>query len=368
MRNTWASSAALLATIGCVPPGPAVQPIESPIVAGTLDSGDPAMMEFLAIQGTSLSKCTATLVSPHVLLTAAHCIFETQGARYRVFPGGDDRNITARDLLTVASGAFDPAYNNSNPALGHDIGVVVLAAPLTAKPIPINRVTLGTGAVGKAARYIGYGLTDGVTQTGDGIKREATAPIAQIGRALIRIGANPQGTCNGDSGGPLLLDTGAGETIVGVVSFGDDMTCRTNSFFQRLDTQVAWVDEQIAMYDPGSVPGDAGGEPAGDAAAQPAKADAGAARDTVAADTAPAPPLPADAVAPSPPDAEPATGAAAALPDAASPTPPRPMAVHPQELTGGCACRLGGDRRPGPLAAVASLAVALAVRRRRRRR
>src|SRR3954452_7046019 len=117
MRNTWASSTALLATIGCVPPGPAVQPIESPIVAGTLDSGDPAMMEFLAIQGTSLSKCTATLVSPHVLLTAAHCIFETQGARYRVFLGRDDTAITGKDLLPVSAAVFDPQYNNSNPAL-----------------------------------------------------------------------------------------------------------------------------------------------------------------------------------------------------------------------------------------------------------
>ena len=35
-----------------------------PIIAGTTDTGDPAIVELFAIQKTSLAKCTATLVSP----------------------------------------------------------------------------------------------------------------------------------------------------------------------------------------------------------------------------------------------------------------------------------------------------------------
>ena len=101
---------------------------------------------------------------------------------------------------------------------------------------------------------IGYGVTDGVTFAGDGIKRSASAPIAQVTNELIRIGKNPQGTCHGDSGGPLLMDTGSGEALIGVVSFGDSNTCVGNSYFERLDTQMAWVDEQIKEADPRARP------------------------------------------------------------------------------------------------------------------
>src|SRR3954465_11311578 len=69
------------------------------IGAGMASLGDPAIVELVAIQGNALAKCTATLVSPHVLLTAAHCIAETSGARYVVFPGLDDSKVVARDLL-----------------------------------------------------------------------------------------------------------------------------------------------------------------------------------------------------------------------------------------------------------------------------
>jgi MYXO-CTERM domain-containing protein len=48
----------------------------------------------------------------------------------------------------------------------------------------------------------------------------------------------------------FMSDGKGGEVIIGVGSFVDDTTCRRDSFYQRVDTQLAWVDEQIRKYEP----------------------------------------------------------------------------------------------------------------------
>jgi MYXO-CTERM domain-containing protein len=358
----------LAASSGCLAPPPATESVAQPIVAGAADPADPAMVELFAIQRNSVAKCTATLITPRILLTAAHCIFETQGARYRVFLGNDDGNVTAKDLLPVTAAVFDPMYSNN--AVSHDIGVVVLAAPLSIAPVPMNRDPLPATAVGQAARYVGYGLTDGVAQRGDGRKRAATAPIAQITQTLIRIGKNAHGTCNGDSGGPLLMDTGAGEAVIGVVSFGDDATCRTNSFFQRLDTQLAFVDQQIKKYDPGVALPDAGRPAAADGAAPPVRSsDAAPIADVAPPD--PPGPGPLDAAAP-PPDSGPGPDLGA-LPSPPAPVPApdagatgMPVRMVDRAASGGCSCAVGHDGgHGGAVTSLAGLLLAWASVRRR---
>jgi secreted trypsin-like serine protease len=336
--------------LACSAPPDGVGASSRAIVAGAADSADPAIVELVAVQGNALAKCTATLVSPHVLLTAAHCIAETAGARYVIFVGPDDSQVAQKDLLPVSAAIFDPLYND-NPADGHDIAIVALAQPLAIPTVPINRAPLTAAALRAPARYVGYGLTDGVAQSGDGVKRQGTAPIAQIGRNLILIAANPHGTCNGDSGGPLLLDSGAGEAVIGVVSFGDDQACLTNSFFQRIDTQVAWVDQQIARFDPGFLPAADGGV-TGDAGAE-------VARPEPPRDAAPPPPDLAPPVVVPPPDA--ATPQVTTGPTGGITT--APPATSPPKVTGGFGCVVGG--RGGGGGVWLSVLGLLLVRRRR---
>jgi trypsin len=359
-RSSMVLIAGLLAPLACAPPSEEVeQAPPAPIIAGTATTTAPSVVEVFIIGNGSVAKCTATLVTPRVLVTAAHCIKGRTTARYGVFLGNDDGKVTGKDLL-AASATFDPMYGTAGD--GHDLGVVVLAAPLSLPLVPLNRVPLES-AVGKQARYVGYGLTNGVKQTGDGIKRQATDSIAQVTSELIRIGKNPNGTCHGDSGGPLLMDTGGGrEALIGTVSFGDDPTCRGNNYFQRIDTQVAWIDAQIKKYDPGA-----------------GSLDAGAGRDTGAADAGSldagtAPPdtgLP-DAVIPEPADAAvvmPSPGRKDAgsplAADADSPKSDPPGQALRSRASGGCSVAPGTRARGG--AAWAALLLALLVPARRRR-
>ena len=366
MRTTWAQVLSALMAAGCAAPVEEPATVAAPIIAGAANPGDPAIVELFAIGKTSLAKCTATLVSPRVLLTAAHCVYGSRGARFGVFLGADDRKITGKDLLPTSAAVYDPLYND-DPGAGHDIAVIVLATPLALATVPINRAALAASAVGKPARYVGYGLTNGVNATGDGLKRQATAPIAQVTRQLIRIATNPHGTCHGDSGGPLLMDNGAGEAVIGVVSFGNDATCRRDSYFQRLDTQVAWVDEQIKKYDPGAAVPDGGpGSGGGDAAAADARA----------ADTAGAPDAGAQDLGTAP------DSAPSVLPDAAMPRARPPDARAPaggedaadgdesafSQSVAASACALAPPRAPtAGVAWVAGLLLVCACLARRRR-
>jgi V8-like Glu-specific endopeptidase len=376
MRKKFGPVLGVILVAACTVPAEEPETRETPIIAGTANPGDPAIVELFAIGKNSVAKCTTTLISPRVLITAAHCIFDTKGARYGVFLGNDDRKVTGKDLLPVTTALYDPMYN-TDPGNGHDLAVVVLATPLTLAPVPVNRAPLPASTVGKDARYVGYGLTNGVTATGDGIKRMATAPLAQVTGQLIRIATNPHGTCHGDSGGPLLMDNGGGEAIIGIVSFGDDATCRKNSYFQRVDTQVAWVDQQIKKYDPGTTIPEAG---AGGSDAS-VTADA---RPADAAGPADALPGPADAAAGQPPPVfiPPAEhrDAAVALPPAhagdagrAEGGPDAAASADEGEYTqavAGSACAIAPARAPaqGPALAAAGLLASVALARRSRRR
>jgi hypothetical protein len=343
------------------------------IIAGTPVSGDPAIMALLSFKGAQGSRCTATLITPRLLLAAAHCITETPGSERFIFPGDNDRNGTAPGMLAVKAVITNPAYGA--PRQGNDFCIVVLEAPLAIPPVRLNRAALA-GAQGKTVRYVGYGITVVGNLGSGGVKRQNTAPLAQVTDLLLTIAPNANQSCEGDSGGPLLLDRGdgQGEAIIGINSFVDAPACRRNSFFQRVDTQLGWIDEQIKKYDPdGTVPPADGG--AGDAQG-PAIPDAAPEAASPMPAPNPTPPVaPADAQAPATdgpsvtqPTGDAGGGPAPRAPDAGTQVGPAPSAGDD-----GGGCRFSGNASAGGSSGVGTtVAVALlfawSARRRRRSR
>jgi hypothetical protein len=350
LRIPWVVLTGLaVAASGCEAPGSRLESASRAIVAGDLDTGDPAIMELLGFKGNTGVRCTATVITPHLLIAAAHCIVETPGFQRFVFPGNDDRNVAEKDMLPVKTVVFNPLYGN--PRQGNDFCIVVLDRPLAVRPIALNRASLDN-AQGKSVRYVGYGLvTVGDSSTG-GIKRQNTAPLAQVSNILLTIAPNAHGVCEGDSGGPMLLDDGQAESIIGVGSFVDAPACRRDSFYQRVDTQLAWIDEQIQKYEPGGTapPADGG---VIDAGGPPVVADASATPDVNT------PPAVVDAQVPA---ADSAPPMAASTPDAG-----RGAVVRPASHTeGGCSYSRGPRHQVGGALMSALLALAWALRRRRR--
>jgi secreted trypsin-like serine protease len=220
------------------------------IIGGTPTTGDPAIVALYAQKPgeTKGSLCTAEIISPTVVLTAAHCVHPElvgAGAQFSVLTAANltDPNKPS-PRLAVKETHFDPQFSRTNITNGHDIGVAILAQPTTIQPIPFNRAALTSAMVGQPARIVGYGLNDGFQQKGAGIKRTATVKLNGYDDKLVRTGDWIRRICSGDSGGPVLMKINGKETIVGVNSFGF-IFCLGQGYSTRVDRYTSFIDKYL---------------------------------------------------------------------------------------------------------------------------
>jgi V8-like Glu-specific endopeptidase len=186
--------------------------------------------------------CSGTLISPTVVLTAAHC--NEDGARTRVT---FDSAYVEGDR--VYSGTFhsDPAYPGSTSDY-HDIAVIVLdqaVKGITPARLP-TADSLSNLPKTQQFTSVGYGAYEVTNEPGghqylyDDVRMYATGTLNSINKTLLRISMNPStgdgGTCYGDSGGPNLL----GKTnVIAAITITGDAVCRSTNVDYRLDTESA---------------------------------------------------------------------------------------------------------------------------------
>jgi hypothetical protein len=256
-----------LLLLACVSPtpDPGVEPVDevgSPIIGGKADPGDPAVMLLVSYPAdeSTLDTCTAALISPTVLITAAHCVDAAThpGHIFGVFAGPDASaygTVTALKpkLLAVASVHIPISYNPA-PPFRADLGVVVLAQPVDVAPLPINRAVLKPELVGTPARIVGYGqVTPGKYNVK---KNEATTVVQSIGpEDTVIVGDSMRRSCIGDSGGPALVMIDGVETILGVDSYTETSGCLEPANYRRTDVFTTFLD----MYAPPPAPPSDGG-------------------------------------------------------------------------------------------------------------
>ena len=228
------------------------------IVGGTATTGDPAVVALIAqVPGAALATlCTATIVSPHVVLTAAHCVSpDAVGAtaKFRVGLAPNLDTARAKDFVDVTEVHYHPDFSLSKVTGGNDIAVAIVGSPLAPKPIAMNQSALSSSLVGQPARMVGYGKTAGSDTSGAsaGLRREADTVMGAYDDKLVRFGVAGTTTCEGDSGGPGLMTIAGQEVIVGVVSFGDQ-DCAMLDADTRVDRYVDdWIRPYVDDADPG---------------------------------------------------------------------------------------------------------------------
>jgi hypothetical protein len=255
----------LAACSGPPPLGPLGEAAE-PIIGGTVDNGDPAIVMLASYppDESVLDTCTASLISSTVLLTAAHCVDATNHPDYNygVFLGPDASAYATLvellpELVPVAAVHPNPTYDPNAPFDG-DIAVAVLAQPLATAPLPINRAPLTPAIVGQAARIVGYGQV--VYGDYNAIKHQADTVVDSLGAVdTVVVGDATHRSCVGDSGGPALVEIGGVETIIGVDSYTNTTGCTMPANYRRPDVYLAFIDQ----YVPPPVEMDAGTDAAG---------------------------------------------------------------------------------------------------------
>ena len=269
-----ASAVAFVITVAVTPlnaiTGDWVEDFEHPFVG---------LAVFYDANGEFLWRCSGTLLSPTVFLTAGHCADTRGGA------------VTARVYFQQDAGAhYDPA-TELDPVTGypdtcaagtegttcatshqiynydftgrltlpntHDVGLLILDQPISlteyGQLAPVGTLDSLATRRGKQSTVFtmsGYGLT---------YKPNARAPLAAISfrerlmaestlvnlNSALNDGFNLQtqgngdgrgGTCNGDSGGPVFLGPYSSNLVVAVTSFGLNTLCRGTDFAYRVDT------------------------------------------------------------------------------------------------------------------------------------
>jgi hypothetical protein len=218
--------------------------------------------------GRPLGRCTGTLLSPTVFVTAGHCTNGVDHAQIWFDSGyptpiplaqgfeGSCAGFTGYPCTGGVAGSSlytHPDFQASSFQL-HDVGVVVLDSPVTLNhygqlPDPYALEGLEHGAH-TTFTAVGYGLQQAfppaaaAKDVGIRTRMVAHPKLIQIdnpsiGDHSLIVSANGQtgGTCIGDSGGPYFLD---GTNVVAAVdSFGKNGNCAGQSGAFRLDLPSA---------------------------------------------------------------------------------------------------------------------------------
>jgi secreted trypsin-like serine protease len=244
------------------------------VTDGELDgNGHPyvGLMVAQDAKGNPLWRCSGTLLSSTLFLTAGHCT-EAPAAHVEIWFDAD-----------VESGIPDNGYPNKGDVGGtpythpsydpnafylYDLGAVVLDKPVKKKQygaLPkqdqLDRLTTRRGTQNVTFTAVGYGLQQSFPDAASWkehnqrVRMVAYPHLVQINGGitgdfslLLSNNAHSGGTCFGDSGGPNFI--GTSNVIGGVTSFGLNGNCAGTGGVYRVDRadDLDWLRETFGNH------------------------------------------------------------------------------------------------------------------------
>jgi hypothetical protein len=223
-------------------------------------------------KGNPLWRCSGTLLSSKLFLTAGHCT-ESPAAHVEIWfqsdvESGIPSNGYPFDGQVGGTPYTHPDYN-PNAFYIRDLGAVVLDKPIKmsryGKLPSLNQLDALKPSQSTRFTAVGYGLQKSFPDAASWkdqaqrVRMVANPYLLQINTGftgdfslLLSNNANSGGTCFGDSGGPHFLGTGAAATYPGTVvalTVTGDASCRSTDVDYRVDTASAraFLDDFVTL-------------------------------------------------------------------------------------------------------------------------
>jgi hypothetical protein len=156
--------------------------------------------------GGEASYCSASVIAPDIVLTAAHCVSDPS-----------DTQIFFRDsqgqlvFFDVASIAIHPEYRPNTgrrDLVSIDLALLHLAKPLPPVFKPVELTDSFKMKTGQPLRIVGFGIADEVERGTPGILRTGVLAVSGPQSPIYLKLTDPDGAglggCTGDSGGPVF--------------------------------------------------------------------------------------------------------------------------------------------------------------------
>lgn len=231
----------------------------------------PSFASMFFISGASYSNyCGATMLNSQYALTAAHCIYENPSTMLNtyVIPQLLDESTYASAEKARASEFYFPSdYIDSGAVLWpNDIAVIKLESPLTSVPdytYLLNTTINNSFSASDTYIAIGHGQIAGNVSGGTILQQTNLDYVSlndcrsqyglvtdkQICFGGAQSGGYRNSTCNGDSGGPVYIESGSQYIQIGITSFGPgscgDASLTVTSVFTDIYDYIGWINQVI---------------------------------------------------------------------------------------------------------------------------